>query len=149
MKKLSKAEDRNRCTLSQYVHLVLSALSLNINNKAASYTDEYLQVNHSVSTDESLSADTKIYHNTRWFTGNLSAEQPTLHLPIITTEWTPGSRSRVLSIDGRTLSGEPQRGEEEIFSKLEYSATLHCRCTSLDRVPYVVKCSRRIPRCAY
>lgn len=44
LRKLSKAEDRNRCTLSQYVHLVLSALSLNINNKAVSYTDEYLQV---------------------------------------------------------------------------------------------------------
>ncbi|XP_028967641.1 exocyst complex component 7 [Galendromus occidentalis] len=43
LRKLSKAEDRNRCTLSQYVHLVLSALSLNINNKAVSYTDEYLQ----------------------------------------------------------------------------------------------------------
>lgn len=42
--KLSKAEDRNRCTLSQYVHMVLSALSLNINNKAENYTDEYLQV---------------------------------------------------------------------------------------------------------
>ncbi|XP_022655150.1 exocyst complex component 7-like isoform X2 [Varroa jacobsoni] len=41
--KLSKAEDRNRCTLSQYVHMVLSALSLNINNKAENYTDEYLQ----------------------------------------------------------------------------------------------------------
>ncbi|OQR76982.1 exocyst complex component 7-like [Tropilaelaps mercedesae] len=41
--KLSKAVDRNRCTLSQYVHLVLSALSLNINNKAENYTDEYLQ----------------------------------------------------------------------------------------------------------
>lgn len=42
--KLSKAEDRNRCTLSQYVFQVLSALSLNISNKAEHYIDEYLQV---------------------------------------------------------------------------------------------------------
>lgn len=44
LEKLSEAENRNRCTLSQYVHIVLSALSLNISNKADSYTDEYLQV---------------------------------------------------------------------------------------------------------
>lgn len=43
LKKLSKAEDPNKCTLSQYVHRVLSALSLNINNKAESYSDEYLK----------------------------------------------------------------------------------------------------------
>lgn len=54
--KLSEAENRNRCTLSQYVHIVLSALSLNISNKAEFYTDEYLQVSSSVVTYEDYKA---------------------------------------------------------------------------------------------